>query len=127
MQEEIFGPLLPIMSFEQLDDAMADIKKRPRPLALYYFSKSKRKQRRILEKIPFGGGCINDTLFHFGSPYLPVGGIGNSGMGQYHGKHTFNTFSHARGILKRPNWIDVPIRYAPYSGKLRWLKMIFKL
>jgi aldehyde dehydrogenase (NAD+) len=127
MEEEIFGPILPVLEFEDLDAAIEAINKRPKPLALYYFSANKKKQDQILKKIPFGGGCINDTLLQFGSPSIPVGGVGNSGIGAYHGKESFITFSNSKGIVKKKTRIDLPLRYPPYEGKLKWLKMVFKI
>lgn len=127
MQDEIFGPILPVMKFEHLEDALNEIKDRPKPLALYYFSKNKKKQERIIRAMPYGGGCINDTLFQFGSPHIPVGGVGNSGIGKYHGKASFDVFSNSKGIVKQSNKIDIPLRYPPYGDSLKWLRMIFKI
>ena len=127
MQEEIFGPILPVIKFESLDEVLIKIKERPKPLALYYFSKRKKKQEKILQEVSFGGGCINDTMFQFGNPNLPVGGVGSSGLGKYHGKESFLAFSNRKGIVKKNNKIDIPFRYAPYKGKLTLLKSLFKL
>jgi aldehyde dehydrogenase (NAD+) len=127
MQDEIFGPILPLMSFEDLNEALEEIKDRPKPLALYYFSKNRKKQERILREISFGGGCINDTLLQFGSTSIPVGGVGSSGIGSYHGKSSFLAFSNTKGIVKKSTGIDIPFRYAPYEGKMKMLKWIFKL
>ena len=127
MQEEIFGPILPVIEFENLDDVLNKIKERPKPLALYYFSNRKKKQEKIINEVSFGGGCINDTMFQFGSPNLPVGGVGSSGIGKYHGRESFLAFSNSKGIVKKNNKIDIPFRYAPYEGKLNLLKSIFKI
>jgi len=127
MQEEIFGPLLPILSFETIDRAIEFVKERPKPLALYYFSENKKKQRRILEETSSGGACINDTISHVGNQQLPFGGVGESGMGSYHGRYSFEAFSHRRGVLKRSNLIDIPLRYPPYLNKARLLKWLFRL
>jgi len=127
MQEEIFGPILPVMEFEDLAEALNDIKDRPKPLALYYFSKNKKKQEMVLKEVGSGGGCINDTLFQFGSPSIPVGGVGNSGIGKYHGKDSFYAFSNSKGIVKKSNWLDIPLRYPPYKDNLRLLRWLFKL
>ena len=127
MREEIFGPLLPIMSFGKIDDAIAIVNRLPRPLALYYFSKSAKKQEKVLAETSSGGGCINDTVSHVGSQELPFGGIGDSGMGRYHGKSGFETFSHQRGILTRENLIDMKLRYPPYNKRVRLLKVLFRL
>ena len=126
MQEEIFGPILPVIEFDNLEDVLTKIKERPKPLALYYFSKNKKKQEKVLQEVGFGGGCINDTMFQFGNPNLPVGGVGDSGIGKYHGKDSFLAFSNSKGIVKKNNKIDIPFRYAPYQGKLTLLKSIFK-
>lgn len=127
MQEEIFGPLLPILSFETIDQAIDLINSRPKPLALYYFSKNKKKQQSILRRTSSGGGCINDTISHVGSQHLPFGGVGESGLGSYHGRYSFETFSHRRGVLTRSNLIDIPLRYPPYRGKAGLLKRLFSL
>lgn len=127
MQDEIFGPILPVMEFEDLTETLNDIKDRPKPLALYYFSKNKKKQEMVLKEVGSGGGCINDTLFQFGSPSIPVGGVGNSGIGKYHGKDSFYAFSNSKGIVKKSNRLDIPLRYPPYEGKLSLLRWIFKL
>lgn len=126
MQEEIFGPVLPILTFKNLDDVIRQINDQPKPLALYYFSSSKKKQQRIMKELSFGGGCINDTLLQFSNSELPVGGVGNSGVGQYHGEESFYTFSHKKSIVNKGTWIDVPLRYPPYEGKLKWLKLLFR-
>jgi len=117
MQEEIFGPILPIIPYENLDEAISIIKSKPHPLALYLFTKSKSTQTKILDNCQFGGGCINDTIMQVASDYLPFGGVGDSGMGAYHGKASFDTFSHYRSIIKKSNLIDLPIRYLPIDQK----------
>jgi aldehyde dehydrogenase (NAD+) len=127
MQEEIFGPLLPIMTFERLDQAIDMVNRLPRPLALYYFSNNAHNQQEILAKTSFGGGCINDTISHIGSLTLPFGGIGDSGMGAYHGRMSFDTFSHSKGILTRSNLVDMPLRYPPYGNKITLLKWLFRM
>jgi len=116
MQEEIFGPVLPILSFETLDDALMNIKKMERPLALYYFGEDETQQDKVIADLSFGGGSINDTLYHLANPHLPFGGVGTSGMGSYHGKYSFNTFSHDKSIMKQTTKFDVPFRYP--GGKL---------
>ena len=115
MQEEIFGPVLPVIPFDRLEEAEDFILDRPRPLALYLFSQDKAVQRRFVERVPFGGGCINDTILHLTNPRLPFGGVGNSGMGRYHGKYSFDTFSHVKGILQSSSRVDMPVRYPPYT------------
>ena len=124
MQEEIFGPLLPILTFNHLGEAITAVNKRPKPLALYYFSKDKMRQRNIIQNISFGGGCINDTIVHLATPYMPFGGVGESGMGSYHGKGSFDTFSHQKSILKKSNLLDIPLRYPPFKDSLELLKKI---
>jgi aldehyde dehydrogenase (NAD+) len=124
MQEEIFGPLLPIISYHSQSDIKNCIAKYEKPLSFYLFSKNKEFINDIISNYSFGGGCINDTVVHFGNHRLPFGGVGQSGMGAYHGKNTFNTFSHQKSILKKATWIDIPLRYAPYKNKLQLLKKI---
>lgn len=127
MADEIFGPLLPVITYDGLDEAISLVKNHPNPLALYFFSKNKKHQERIIKEIPFGGGCINDTLVHLGVPDLPFGGIMESGMGGYHGKFSFDTFSHYKGILKKSFLVDVPVRYPPAtSGRIKILKQLMK-
>lgn len=116
MQEEIFGPVLPVVEYGDISEVIDFIKKRPRPLALYFFSGKKSEQKKVLSEVSFGGGCVNDVLMHVANPHLPFGGVGNSGMGNYHGKKSFDTFTHYKSILKNRNWPDVPIRYAPYTS-----------
>ncbi|WP_010530889.1 aldehyde dehydrogenase family protein [Lentibacillus jeotgali] len=111
MQEEIFGPLLPVMTFSSLDDLISEMKEMEKPLALYYFGENELKQQKLMLNVSFGGGCINDTLYHLANPHLPFGGVGNSGMGAYHGKYSFDTFSHRKSILKQTTKFDIPFRY----------------
>ena len=118
MQEELFGPLLPVLQIRDLDAAIAQINQRPKPLALYLFSKRREAQERILQRTSSGGVCFNDVVMHVGVPELPFGGVGNSGMGSYHGEAGFRTFSHERSVLRRPFRLDLPFRYPPYAGKL---------
>lgn len=118
MQEEIFGPLLPILEYESLDEAISFVQERPRPLALYLFTKKKAAEKRILSTLSFGGGCINETVMHLVSPHMPFGGVGDSGMGGYHGRVSFDTFSHKKSILKKSRFLDVPLRYPPYKRGL---------
>jgi len=125
MQEEIFGPILPVIEFHDITKIINRIKDRPNPLALYIFSKNKNLQNRLLEELRFGGGCINDTIIHVSSPYLPFGGIGESGMGVYHGQSSFETFTHKKSIIKKTTLFDLPLRYPPYKGKLKLLKKFF--
>ena len=126
MKEEIFGPVLPVLTFEELSEAINIINAKSKPLSLYLFSKDSDAESVIIEKCSFGGGAINDVLAHLGNHHLPFGGVGNSGMGSYHGKQSFDTFSHTKSIMKKPFWLDIPFRYAPYKGKLKWIKRVLK-
>jgi len=125
MQEEIFGPILPIFEYDDLNEVISFIKKRPKPLALYFFSKNKELQNKINNEISFGGGTFNDTIMHIGNLELPFGGVGDSGIGHYHGKYSFETFSNKKSILKKSFWPDLKLRYPPYKS-LWLLKKIFK-
>ncbi len=118
MHEELFGPLLPVLRVNDLNEAIERINQRPKPLALYLFSKQRDAQQQILERTSSGGVCFNDVVMHVSVPDLPFGGVGNSGMGNYHGEAGFRTFSHERSVLRRPFRLDVPFRYPPYAGKL---------
>ncbi|MBZ9689561.1 aldehyde dehydrogenase [Clostridium estertheticum] len=126
MLDEIFGPILPIIEFEDLEQVIKMVNSRPKPLALYFFSTNKNHQKRIIEMISYGGGCINDTIMHVASPYLPFGGVGASGMSAYHGKGSYDVFSHKKSVIKKSNLIDVKIRYAPYNDKIKLLKKLMK-
>lgn len=126
MREEIFGPVLPILTFTDLDEAIAFVNGRPRPLALYLFTRSRASQRRVLREVTFGGGCVNDTILHLATPHLPFGGVGESGMGRYHGKAGFDTFTHYKSILRRGR-LDMPVRYHPYTrGKMLAVKIFIR-
>jgi aldehyde dehydrogenase (NAD+) len=124
MQEEIFGPILPVLEYESLEEAIAQINARPKPLALYVFSKNPQVQQQVLQQTSSGGACINDTIMHIAPSTLPFGGVGDSGIGSYHGKAGFDTFSHKKSVLYKSFWLDLPFRYAPYAGKLDLLKRI---
>jgi acyl-CoA reductase-like NAD-dependent aldehyde dehydrogenase len=126
MQEEIFGPILPVLEYNDLEEAIALINSRPKPLALYLFSGDRTKQQRVLTATSSGGVCLNDTLMQFGVMDLPFGGVGDSGMGRYHGKATFDTFSHHKSVMKKSFRFDLNWRYAPYHGKLDALKRLLK-
>lgn len=115
MQEEIFGPVLPVIPYDRIEDALAFVRDRPHPLALYLFSEDRALQNRVLKTLAFGGGCINDTIIHLATSRMGFGGVGNSGMGSYHGKKSFDTFSHEKSIVSKSTRIDIPTRYAPYS------------
>ena len=124
MKEEIFGPILPVLTYENLDEAIANVKKLNPPLALYIFSKSKANQNKVLNKINFGGGCVNDTIMHIASSHLPFGGIKQSGIGAYHGKTGFDTFSHKKAIVKKSS-LDLPFRYQPTSKFKQFFVKLF--
>lgn len=126
MQEEIFGPVLPVISYHKLEDALRLVASRPKPLACYLFSGNRKKARYIFSRLSFGGGCYNDVIVHLTSPRLPFGGIGNSGMGSCHGKAGFDTFTHWKSVLERGNWPDIPMRYPPYQEKFYFLKKIMR-
>ncbi|UYO98830.1 aldehyde dehydrogenase [Oceanotoga sp. DSM 15011] len=126
MENEIFGPILPVIVWEDLDYTINLINKRPRPLALYLFTNDKELEEKVLNNIIFGGGVINDTIMHLSNPYLPFGGVGASGMGGYHGKYSFETFTHNMSIMKRGFWPDIKLKYPPYSGKLDTLRKLLK-
>jgi len=126
MQEEIFGPILPILVYNTDEDIENIIWNSDTPLALYVFSNKKSFIEKTINKFSFGGGVVNDLLIHFGNDRLPFGGVGTSGMGKYHGKHGFDCFSHDTSIMKRGNWIDPSFRYPPYNGKVSLLKTVFK-
>ncbi|MBD1842049.1 aldehyde dehydrogenase [Cyanobacteria bacterium FACHB-63] len=117
MQEEIFGPILPVLEYDDLTDAIAKVNARPKPLALYFFSKDPQKQEKVLRSTSSGGVCLNDTVMQVGVNELPFGGVGESGMGRYHGRASFETFSHPKSVLKKSFWLDLDWRYAPYTAK----------
>lgn len=125
MQEEIFGPILPILTFRSLRDAVNQVSERPKPLAFYFFTTSRERKQWILSRCSFGGGCINDTIVHLANPNLPFGGVGESGMGSYHGSASFFTFSHVKSVLEKSNRLDIPLRYPPYDGHLKLLRKLF--
>lgn len=126
MQEEIFGPLLPLITYREPDELIEHLRSMSSPLALYLFTDDNSFQNQIIENVPFGGGCINDTLTHLANPRLPFGGVGSSGMGSYHGKKSFDTFSREQSILKKPFWPDPDLRYPPYDEReISWFKKLF--
>lgn len=126
MKSEIFGPLLPIIAFSNEEDIQKRISKYEKPLALYVFSKNSRFSKKIIQNYSFGGGCINDTMIHFANRRLPFGGVGHSGIGSYHGRFGFDTFTHKKSIVKKSTWIDIPIRYAPYKDKINFVRKLLK-
>ncbi len=127
MQEEIFGPVLPILTYSTTQDVLDFVSSREKPLALYLFSRSHQMQNIITTQLFYGGGCFNDTILHLATPYMPFGGVGNSGMGSYHGKASFDTFTHYKSVLVGSQRMDVPLRYHPYtSSKFQMLKKFVK-
>ncbi len=124
MQEEIFGTVLPVLSYNKIDEAFAFIKSRPKPLALYLFTDNAELKKRVTRELSYGGGCINDTIIHLASHSVPFGGVGNSGMGQYHGRYGFNTFSHKKSVLTKWKLFDLPVRYHPIKKPNNHLPMI---
>jgi aldehyde dehydrogenase (NAD+) len=126
MQEEIFGPLLPVLPYQHLPEAIAQVNAHAKPLALYFFSRDKAAQATVLAQTSSGGACLNDTVSHLANPHLPFGGVGDSGQGNYHGKASFDAFTHHKSVLKKPFRPDLPLRYPPYAGKLNWVKKAFR-
>ena len=115
MQEEIFGPVLPVMTFRDISEVERFVTDRPKPLALYLFTNSRETADRITGSLSFGGGCINDTIIHLATSRMGFGGVGASGMGSYHGKKSFETFSHEKSVVNKSTWMDLPVRYMPYT------------
>ena len=125
MQEEIFGPVLPVLTFDRVEEALDFVNTRPHPLALYLFSQDKQVQELFLRRASFGGGCINDTIIHLATSHMGFGGVGNSGMGSYHGRQSFDTFSHRKSIVQKSTLVDLPVRYAPYTPSKSKLLRLF--
>jgi acyl-CoA reductase-like NAD-dependent aldehyde dehydrogenase len=127
MQEEIFGPLLPVLTFRETADIYPIVAANPTPLAFYLFTTDKAQERELTRRVSFGGGCINDTIIHLATTEMGFGGMGESGMGSYHGKAGFDTFTHYKSMVNKANWIDLKMRYQPYSeGMLKMVKMFLK-
>jgi aldehyde dehydrogenase (NAD+) len=124
MKEEIFGPILPILTYETETEIENVVSRYEKPLAFYIFSENKNFANKLISTHSFGGGCINDTVVHFSNKRLPFGGVGHSGIGAYHGKLSFDIFSHHKGVVKKGNWLDLPMRYAPYKDKLASIKRL---
>jgi len=124
MRDEIFGPILPILSFNSMEEAKAIISKNPNPLAFYIFTGSSAKEKAWLDAVPAGGACVNTATLHLTNPNLPFGGRGFSGTGAYHGKYSFETFSHKKAVMKTPTWFDPALKYPPFTGKLKLLKWL---
>jgi len=126
MKEEIFGPILPIITYTTTEEALQIIKQNENPLAFYLFTSNKKTEEQLISSVAFGGGCINNADWHFTNHNLPFGGVGNSGMGAYHGKFSFDTFTRLKGVLKTPNWFDPFIKYPSFKGRLKLFKWIFR-
>lgn len=126
MQEEIFGPILPILTYQSLDEAIAFIHQRPKPLSLYLFSEDENATQRVINELSFGGGAIDDTLMHLANPKLPFGGVGASGMGRYHGKYSFDTFTHEKSYIFKSTRLESGVHLPPYKGKFKYIKAFFK-
>ena len=127
MQEEIFGPILPVLTFTRIEEAIDFVRSRPKPLALYLFTGKRDVEKRVLDNCSFGGGCINDTVIHLATSHMGFGGVGPSGMGSYHGKRSFDTFTHYRSIVRKSTWLDLPFRYFPYNErKLGLIRRVLK-
>jgi aldehyde dehydrogenase (NAD+) len=126
MKEEIFGPILPVLTFNTPEEAKAIIQNNPDPLAFYIYTADTGREKEWLQAIPFGGGCVNNSSWHFTNHHLPFGGRGNSGIGKYHGKYSFDLFSNAKSVMKTPAWFDPAIKYPPFKGRLRLFKWIIR-
>ena len=127
MADEIFGPILPVIPYRDINDAVEYIDRNPRPLATYIFTRDRKLKRELLARLRFGGGCINDTIIHIATERMPFGGVGESGMGHYHGRYGFETFSHLKSIVDKPTWLDLPMRYQPFTGlKFRIIRAFMK-
>lgn len=122
MSEELFGPILPVMEYRDIHEAIRMINAHPKPLSLYLFTENKALEDEVMSRVSFGGGCINDTIMHVSNPYLPFGGVGSSGVGAYHGKYSFDLFSHQKSILKKSTKLELGLVFPPYAGKLKILK-----
>ncbi|AVG09922.1 aldehyde dehydrogenase [Staphylococcus epidermidis] len=126
MKEEIFGPILPIITYDNFDEVLEIIQSKSKPLSLYLFSEDKNMTHRVVEELSFGGGAINDTLMHLANPNLPFGGVGSSGIGQYHGKYSFDTFSHMKSYTFKSTRLESSLFFPPYKGKFKYIKTFFK-
>lgn len=126
MKEEIFGPLLPVIKFKDRDEALAIIRENEKPLSFYLFTDAKESIQWWMDRVSFGGGCVNNTIWHLANPNIPFGGVGGSGIGNYHGRFSFDTFTHAKAVMKTPVWFDPDLKYPPFKGKLSLLKKFIK-
>ncbi|MEH6890156.1 aldehyde dehydrogenase [Bacillus sp. JJ864] len=126
MEDEIFGPILPLLEYENIEDVIATVQRHPKPLALYVFSEARDVQKQVTQSISYGGGCINDVVYHLATPYLPFGGVGQSGLGSYHGEQSFQTFSHYKSILSQSTAFDMKIRYSSTKSALKFIRKLLK-
>lgn len=126
MEDELFGPILPILEFDKIEEAIKIINDRPKPLALYLFTEDKALEHKVLNSVSFGGGCINDTISHVATPFMPFGGVGNSGIGGYHGEESFKTFSHRKSILKKSTNFSIKLVFPPYGDKVNLVRKVMK-
>lgn len=126
MKDEIFGPILPVLTYRELEEVIDFVSSRPHPLALYLFTESKDVERVVMKHLTFGGGCVNDVLMHLTNPNLPFGGVGESGMGSYHGRYSFETFSHKKSILRNTTRFDLPVRYPNFKGAEKLIRLIYR-
>ncbi|MCK5816776.1 MAG: aldehyde dehydrogenase family protein, partial [Candidatus Marinimicrobia bacterium] len=124
MKDEIFGPILPLIEFDKIDDVIEKISQKDKPLAMYYFTKSKKKANYLMFNVNSGSVCINDVIIQFANSNIPFGGVGDSGMGSYHGRYNINTFSRERSVVTTPTQYDIPVKFAPYGKKLGLLKKL---
>ncbi len=127
MKEEIFGPVLPVLPYSREEEIVPFVRKYSKPLAMYHFTSNRSLKKKLREQLSFGGGAVNDTLEHLINPNLPFGGVGVSGLGAYHGKFGFDAFSHAKGVLEKSGWLDIPLKYPPYTKKLGLIRKVFKI
>ncbi|MBY9077100.1 aldehyde dehydrogenase [Paenibacillus sp. HN-1] len=126
MQDEIFGPILPIMGYSQLEEAIETVNSRPKPLALYLFTEQRHVKEEVLARVPFGGGCVNDTISHVANHHLPFGGVGHAGIGAYHGKFSFDQFSHTKSVMTKSTRMDISFLFPPYRDKVKWVRKIMR-
>ena len=126
MEDEIFGPILPVMTYGTLEDAIRVVAGRPKPLALYLFTEDSRIEREVMGRLSFGGGCVNDTISHVANHHLPFGGVGNAGIGAYHGKHSFELFSHHKSVLNKSTRFNVRFLFPPYGDKVQWVRKLMR-
>ena len=125
-RDEIFGPILPVAGYSNYAEARSWVERNPNPLAFYVFTSSRKTEEQWIEDVAFGGGCVNNTAWHFANHHIPFGGVGNSGIGSYHGKGTFETFTRAKPMMKTPTWLDPSFKYPPFKGKMKLFKWFIR-